>query len=111
MSEHCNCNHEHGHMYTAETNKYEQMLAQYETHIHDEEIYLKNYPQYKFTATVDNVEPLGASTNLFLLIGGQQFTATVDPTSTAKMGDKVEITFEADRVHLFDPDTEKCIDL
>lgn len=41
MSEHCNCNHEHGHMYTAETNKYEQMLAQYETHIHDEEISAK----------------------------------------------------------------------
>ena len=80
-------------------------------HIHDEELYLKNYPQYKFTATVDNTEPLGAQTNLFLLLGDQQFTAVVDPTSTAKMGDKIEVTFEADRVHLFDPDTEKCIDL
>ena len=80
-------------------------------HIHDEELYLNNYPQYKFTATVDNVEPLGSETNLFLVIGGKQFTASVDPSSTAKMGDKVEVTFEADRVHLFDPDTEKCIDL
>lgn len=80
-------------------------------HIHDEEIYLNNYPQYKFTATVDNVEPLGAQTNLFLLLGGQQFTAVVDPTSSAKMGDKIDVTFEAERVHLFDPDTEKCIDL
>ena len=80
-------------------------------HIHDEELYLNNYPQYKFTATVDSVEPLGSETNLFLVIGGKQFTARVDPSSTAKMGDKVEVTFEADRVHLFDPDTEKCIDL
>ena len=80
-------------------------------HIHDEDLYLKNYPQYKFTATVDNTEPLGAQTNLFLLLGDQQFTAVVDPTSTAKMGDKIEVTFEAERVHLFDPDTEKCIDL
>ena len=80
-------------------------------HIHDEELYLNNYPQYKFTATVDTVEPLGSETNLFLVIGGKQFTARVDPSSTAKMGDKVEVTFEADRVHLFDPDTEKCIDL
>ena len=80
-------------------------------HIHDEELYLTNYPQYKFTATVDTVEPLGSETNLFLVIGGKQFTARVDPTSTAKMGDKIEVTFEADRVHLFDPDTEKCIDL
>ena len=80
-------------------------------HIHDEELYLNNYPRYKFTATVDNVEPLGSETNLFLVIGGKQFTARVDPSSTAKMGDKVEVTFEADRVHLFDPDTEKCIDL
>ena len=80
-------------------------------HIHDEKLYLTNYPQYKFTATVDTVEPLGSETNLFLVIGGKQFTARVDPTSTAKMGDKIEVTFEADRVHLFDPDTEKCIDL
>jgi multiple sugar transport system ATP-binding protein len=80
-------------------------------HIHDEEIYLKNYPQYKFTATVDNVEPLGAQTNLFLLIGDQQATAVVDPTTTAKMGDRIDVTFEADRVHLFDPETEQCIDL
>ena len=80
-------------------------------HIHDEELYLNNYPQYKFTATVDTVEPLGSETNLFLVIGGKQFTARVDPTSAAKMGDKIDITFEADRVHLFDPDTEKCIDL
>ncbi len=80
-------------------------------HIHDEELYLNNYPQYKFTATVDTVEPLGSETNLFLVIGGKQFTARVDPTSTAKMGDKIDVTFEADRVHLFDPDTEKCIDL
>ena len=80
-------------------------------HIHDEEIYLKNYPQYEFECTVDNVEPLGSETNLFLIIGGKNFTARVDPTSTAKMGDRVKITIEADRVHLFDPDTEKCIDL
>ena len=80
-------------------------------HIHDEQIYLTNYPQYKFTATVDNVEPLGSETNLFLIIGDSQVTARVDPTSTAKMGDRVQVTFEADRVHLFDPDTEKCIDL
>ena len=80
-------------------------------HIHDEAIYLNNYPQYKCTVTVDNVEPLGSETNLFLIIGGKQMTARVDPTSTAKMGDKVEITMEAERIHLFDPETEKCIDL
>ena len=80
-------------------------------HIHDEDIYLKELPQYQFTATVDNVEPLGNETNLFLVLGGQSMTARVEPTSTAKMGDKVTVTLVADRIHLFDPDTEKCIDL
>ena len=80
-------------------------------HVHDEAIYLNNYPQYKCTVTVDTVEPLGSETNMFLIIGGKQFTARVDPTSTAKMGDKIEITMEAERMHLFDPETEKCIDL
>lgn len=80
-------------------------------HIHDEAIYLQNLAQYTFEATVDSAEPLGSETNLFMVIGGQQFTARVDPTSTAKMGDKIKICIEADRIHLFDPETEKCIDL
>ncbi len=80
-------------------------------HIHDEDIYLKEYPQYSFTATVDAVELLGSETYLFLLTGDQQFTGRVAPTSTAKAGDKVKVTFEADNIHLFDAETEKCITL
>lgn len=80
-------------------------------HIHDEPIYLQNLAQYTFEATVDSAEPLGSETNLFMVIGGQQFTARVDPTSTAKMGDKIKICIEAERIHLFDPESEKCIDL
>ena len=37
MSEHCNCGHDHDH-HNEEMSKYEQALAQYETHISDEEV-------------------------------------------------------------------------
>ena len=39
MSEHCNCcGHEHHDHHMEEMSKYEQALAQYETHISDEEV-------------------------------------------------------------------------
>ena len=82
-------------------------------HIHDEELYLKNYPQYKFTATVDNSRASRCTRpTCSCCLGGQ---AVHRPRSILppprRWATRSKITFEADRVHLFDPDTEKCIDL
>ena len=41
MSEHCNCNHEHEHCHHEEMDKYEQVLAQYETDLNDADIAAK----------------------------------------------------------------------
>lgn len=41
MSEHCNCNHEHEHCHHEEMDKYEQVLAQYETDLNDADISAK----------------------------------------------------------------------
>ena len=38
MSEHCNCGHDHEHFHMEDMSKYDQVLAQYETHISDEEV-------------------------------------------------------------------------
>lgn len=42
MSEHCNCGHDHHeHHHFEESSKYDQALAQYETHLNDEEVAAK----------------------------------------------------------------------
>lgn len=41
MSEHCNCNHEHEHCHHEEMDKYEQVIAQYETDLNDADIAAK----------------------------------------------------------------------
>ena len=38
MSEHCNCGHDHEHFHMEDMSKYDQVLAQYETHISHEEV-------------------------------------------------------------------------
>jgi multiple sugar transport system ATP-binding protein len=35
--------------------------------------------------------------------------ARVDPRTDFHMGDKVQMVFNMDKIHLFDPDTEKAI--
>ncbi len=79
--------------------------------VHDEDIYLREYPQFTFEADVDATELMGAETYLYLLSGDQSFTARVDPKSQAKAGDRIKITFEMERAHLFDEETEQCFSL
>ena len=79
--------------------------------IHDEDLYLREYPEYIFEATVDATELMGAETYLYMVSGDEQFTARVSPSTTARVGDTVKLTVEAGKVHLFDTDTEKNFSL
>jgi multiple sugar transport system ATP-binding protein len=61
-------------------------------------------------ATVDVTELMGNEIFVYLVAGDDQdFIARVDPRSDLRPGDKVNITFNADKVHLFDRSTEKMI--
>ncbi len=52
---------------------------------------------------------MGNEINLYLLAGQDSIVARVDPRTDFRMGDKVQVAFNMDKVHLFDPDTEKAI--
>ena len=54
-------------------------------------------------------ELLGAETNLFLVIAGQNVTARVNSRSTAKVGDTIKVAFDVNRIHIFDKATELTI--
>ena len=77
--------------------------------IHDEEMYLSQYPDAIVDADVEVVEPMGNENYLYLVCEGRNFTARVSNRSTARNGDKIKVAFETSRVHLFDKDTERTI--
>jgi multiple sugar transport system ATP-binding protein len=60
-------------------------------------------------AKVDVTELMGNEINLYLLAGQDTIVARVDPRTDFHMGDKVQVAFNMDKVHLFDPDSEKAI--
>jgi multiple sugar transport system ATP-binding protein len=60
-------------------------------------------------ARVDVVEPMGSEKYLYLVIGGTDFIARVDPRSDPSVGQEVEIALNMDHMHLFDASTEQAL--
>jgi multiple sugar transport system ATP-binding protein len=60
-------------------------------------------------AKVDVTELMGNEIYLYLVAGQDNIVARVDPRSDVRMGDKIQIAFNMDKIHLFDPETEKAI--
>ncbi|MDR0957816.1 MAG: sn-glycerol-3-phosphate ABC transporter ATP-binding protein UgpC [Clostridiales bacterium] len=77
--------------------------------VHDEQTFINMSPNTTLDAGVEVTELLGAETFLYLVIAGSTVTARVDPRSTAKAGDTVKVAFDANRIHVFDKNTEKTI--
>ena len=77
--------------------------------VHDEPRYLEAMPECKVMANTEVTELMGAETYLYLNVLGNALTARVEPTSTARPGDDVEIVLENNKIHLFDIDTELTI--
>ena len=77
-------------------------------HVHDEPEFLAKSDS-KVKANVDVTELMGAEIYLYVNIGGIPITARVEPTSTAKPGDNIEIAFDLEKIHIFDKDTECTI--
>jgi multiple sugar transport system ATP-binding protein len=56
-------------------------------------------------ATVDVVEAMGSELFVYLVNGGKQFLARVDPRSTARPGQDIEVVFNMANMHAFDADS------
>lgn len=77
-----------------------------------------HHPKYKpsgiteqlVEATVDVTELMGNEIFVYLLSNDEQsFIARVDPRSDLRPGDKIQMAFNANKIHIFDPTTEKNI--
>jgi multiple sugar transport system ATP-binding protein len=60
-------------------------------------------------AMVDVTELMGNEIFVYLQAGEQNFIARVDPRADLRAGDKVQMAFNADKIHIFDRTTEKNI--
>lgn len=80
--------------------------------IRPEDIYLARFApgiQYASNATslLEVVEPMGNEIFLYLNTGKHQFVARVNADENPTVGDDVEIVFNMEKGHFFDPVTEK----
>jgi len=79
--------------------------------IKDDEEHLRKNPENIFDVGVEVVELMGSETYLYLKMEGKDgnVTARVPPTSKARVGDTVKVAFNANKVHIFDKETEMSI--
>ncbi len=77
--------------------------------LHDEQAFIQNSKDTIIECTVDVTEMLGAETYLYMKVDGQSITGRVDPRSTAHAGDKIQVAIDANRIHIFDKETEEAI--
>ncbi|HIE52849.1 MAG TPA: ABC transporter ATP-binding protein [Armatimonadetes bacterium] len=60
-------------------------------------------------AEVDVREPMGSTVILELLVGPYKLTASVDAASQAREAETMEVCFDLEKAHIFDPETEEAI--
>ncbi|MDO4663640.1 MAG: sn-glycerol-3-phosphate ABC transporter ATP-binding protein UgpC [Erysipelotrichaceae bacterium] len=61
------------------------------------------------TGKVEVYEMLGSTCNLYVNCNGVQITAAVDPTTTAHVGDMIQLAFNVDTLQIFDKETDNNI--
>lgn len=77
--------------------------------INDKLLAPQSNPAHVASATVEVVEPMGAEIHLTLSTGAHAFTARLDSHETAQVGQRLDMVFDMNKCHFFDPQTERVI--
>jgi len=82
--------------------------------IRSEDIYDKLFvsqapPENVVTATCEVIEPMGSEVYLYLTTGKHTFIARVGAHNRPEVNQDMDLVFDMNKVHFFDPDTEKTI--
>ena len=76
---------------------------------YDDEETITKHPDTVIESTVRVYELLGAEVYLYFDYADANFTARVKPTTTARTGDTIKLALDADKIHIFDKETEQVI--
>ena len=77
--------------------------------IHDDEMFISTTPDSVIEADIRVYEMLGAEVFLYFDIAEANFTARVNPRTTARPGDTVKFALDLSKIHIFDKETEQVI--
>ena len=77
--------------------------------VHDEQMFITSSPNTVIQTKIRVYEMLGAEVYLHFDYEGATMTARVDSRTTARTGDTVTFAFDAEKIHVFDKETEKTI--
>jgi multiple sugar transport system ATP-binding protein len=77
--------------------------------IHDPEFLPAHVRAETVPARVDVTEMMGNEKFLHLLIGEQRCLARVDPRTRARAGQEMQVAFDMDRIHAFDPASQLAV--
>ncbi len=77
--------------------------------IHDEEAFIASSQDTVIESTIRVYEMLGAEVYLYFDYEGVSVTARVNPRTTARTGDTVKFALDAEKIHVFDKETQDAI--
>lgn len=77
--------------------------------IHDKHFIPPGIEASTMSAEVDVTELMGNEVFLYLIIDGHQFHARVDPRTSARPGQRIEVAMDMSRMHAFDLETQEAI--
>ena len=77
--------------------------------VHDEQMFIEASPNTVIEAKIRVYEMLGAEVFLYFDYEGSSMTARVDPRTTARTGDTVKFALDAEKIHIFDKETQVTI--
>jgi len=73
------------------------------------EVEVTDKPENRASLPVDVVEHMGNETLVYFQAGAGTAVARLDAQTSARPGSKLDIAFDPDRIHLFDPTTERAL--
>ena len=74
--------------------------------IHDENVVSNTYPEAKLRLVVEVSELLGSETLIYATISAQPIVAKVNARVDVHMRDEIDLTFDMNKCHFFDPKTD-----
>ena len=77
--------------------------------IYDDQLHISETPDCVCDVEIDLTEMMGAETYLHFKIEDSNFTARVNPRTTAQREQTIKIAIDPNKIHLFDKETENAI--
>lgn len=63
----------------------------------------------RLTVNVDVIEPLGSEVYAYIQRDSKEFVGRLDPRTSARPGEKIDIVLDMNKMHIFDRDTDQSV--